>query len=316
MLRFLDSELTPHDMAASPSVSHGSVVEVERDGRLVPLFPVLSSVTSDRVKWDGVTLHSFRDIPACAIPEHVHPTHTLSLLTSPSARVEWTTGGRTRRALNRSGNIYLLPAGTRDRLGWDAPTSRIVMTLESRVITRAFEETAHCDVFELVERWTLQDQHLARLMLALHADLDDGSPAGRLYGESISLAVAVYLARRYGVPNQKTHEHRGGLPGHRLRLVVEYVRARLDRDISLTDLAGVAGMSPHYFADLFRKTTGQTPYHFVLTERVERAKRLLRNPKLTAIDVAVLVGFADASHFTKVFRRIVGATPGQYRAGL
>jgi AraC family transcriptional regulator len=190
------------------------------------------------------------------------------------------------------------------------------MTLESRIITSAFEDTAHRDNFELVERWTLHDQHLTRLMFALHADLDDGSPAGRLYGESLSLAVAVYLARRYGVPNQKTREHRGRLPGHRLRLVVEYVRAHLDRDIPLADLAGVAGMSPHYFADLFRKSTGQTPHQFVLRERVERAKRLLRNPKLTALDIAVLVGFGDASHFTKVFRRVVGATPSQYRADL
>ena len=303
-------------MGTSHGAASGSVVEVERDGRLVPLFPVISSVTSDRVRWDGVTLHSFHDIPPCEIPEHVHPTHTLSLLTSPSANVEWTTGGRTRRALNRSGTLYLLPAGTRDRLGWDAPTSRIVMTLESRVITKAFEETAHCDSFELVEHWTLQDQHLTRLMLALHADLDDGSPAGRLYGESLSLALAVYLARRYGVPNHKTSEHRGGLPGHRLRLVIEYVRAHLDHDIPLADLASVAGMSPHYFTELFRKSTGQTPHQFVLAERVERAKRLLRNPKLTAIDVAILVGFADASHFTKVFRRTVGVTPSRYRANL
>jgi hypothetical protein len=96
-------------MGTSHGASSGSVVEVERGGRLVPLFPVLSSVTTDRVKWDGVTLHSFQDIPACEIPEHVHPTHTLSLLTSPQANVEWTTGGRTRRALNGAGNLRNTP---------------------------------------------------------------------------------------------------------------------------------------------------------------------------------------------------------------
>jgi AraC family transcriptional regulator len=303
-------------MGTNHGASPGSVVEVERRGRLVPLFPVLSSVTSDRVKWDGVTLHSFQDIPPCEIAEHVHPTHTLSLLTSSGANVEWTTGGRTRRALNGAGSLYLLPAGTRDRLGWDAPTSRIVVTLESRIITKAFEETAHRNTFELVEHWTLRDEHLARLILALHADLADGSPAGRLYGESLSLALAVYLARRYGVPNHKTWGHRGGLPGHRLRLVIDYVRAHVDRDIPLADLANLAGMSPHYFTELFRKTTGQTPHQFVLAERIDRAKRLLRNPTLTALDVAVLVGFADASHFTKVFSRIVGVTPSRYRADL
>jgi AraC family transcriptional regulator len=293
-----------------------SVVEVVRDGRLVPLFPVLSTASSERVQWEGVRLNAFHDIPACEIPDHVHPTHTISLLTSPSATVEWTTGGRTRRATNTAGHIYLLPAGTHDRLAWDAPTSRVVVTLEPQVIAKAFEETAHRDDFELTERWTLHDRHLTALMLAMHADVEDGAPAGRLYGETLSLAMAVYLARRYGVPGQKIRRHRGGLPGHRLRLVLEYVRAHLARDLRLADLAAVAGMSPHYFTALFRQSTGQTPHHYVLAERIARAKRLLRNPTLTTLEIALAVGFADASHFTKVFRRVVGETPTRYRADL
>jgi AraC family transcriptional regulator len=303
-------------MASSSGVPSGAVVEVERNGRLVPLFPVVSSTSSDRINWEGVTLNAFKNIPACEIPEHVHLTHTLSLLTSPSTTVEWTTGGRTRRALNRSGNLYLLPAGTRDRLGWNTPTDRVVMTLESAAIARAFEETAHRPAFELVERWTMHDDHLARLMLALQADLDDGSPAGRLYGESISLAIAVYLARRYGVPGHEPRRHRLGMPDHRLRLVLEYVRANLNRDIRLADLAAVAGMSPHYFATLFRQSTGRSPHAYVLASRVERAKQLLRNSRLTALDVALLVGFEDASHFSKVFKRVAGVTPSDFRRAL
>jgi AraC family transcriptional regulator len=303
-------------MAVSSGAAHGSAIEVERDGRLVPLFPVVSTLSSERVRWDGVTLNTFRNIPACEIPEHVHPFHTLSLLTSRVATVEWTTGGRTRRALNTQGNIYLLPAGTRDRLGWVGATSRIVITLDSRVITRAFEETAHRDAFELVDDWALHDQHLARLMLALHADVEDGSPAGRLYGESLSLALAVYVAGRYGVPSRTPRTHTGGLSGRRLRLVLDYIRDHLDRDVPLADLAAVAGMSPHYFVELFRASTGQTPHQFVLTQRIQRARHLLGNRSLSVLDVAILVGFNDASHFTKVFRRVIGATPTRYRADL
>ena len=303
-------------MSARSGSAHRSAVEVERNGRLVPLFPVVSTVSSERVQWDGVTLNTFGDIPPCEIPEHVHPFHTLSLLTSRFTHVEWTTGGRTRKAENTSGNIYLLPAGTSDRLGWDTPTSRIVITLESRIIARAFEETAHRTTVDLIEDWTLHDAQLARLMLALHADVEDGSPAGPLYGESLSLALAIYLARRYGVPNQHPRAYSGGLPGRRLRLVLDYIREHLDRDMTLADLAAVAGMSPHYFIELFRTTTGQTPHQFVLAQRVERARHLLANQSLSVLEVAVMVGFADASHFTKVFRRIIGATPTSYRAEL
>jgi AraC family transcriptional regulator len=188
--------------------------------------------------------------------------------------------------------------------------------LDSRLITRALDETAHRETFELIDDWTLHDEHLARLMVALHADLEDGSPAGRLYGESLSVALAVYLARRYGVPNQTPRPHRNGLPGHRLRLVLDYIHDHLDRDMPLADLASVAGMSTHYFVELFRASTGQTPHQFVLAQRMERARRLLGNRALSVLDIAVLVGFSDASHFTKVFRRIIGATPSGYRADL
>jgi AraC family transcriptional regulator len=75
-------------------------------------------------------------------------------------------------------------------------------------------------------------------------------------------------------------------------------------------------MSTHYFVELFRASTGQTPHQFVLAQRMERARRLLGNRALSVLDIAVLVGFSDASHFTKVFRRIIGATPSGYRADL
>jgi AraC family transcriptional regulator len=240
----------------------------------------------------------------------------VSLLTGGSTTLEWTTGGRTRHALNAPGDLYLLPAGTEDRIRWDQPTSRVILTIEPRVIANAFEETADRQGFEILQRWTFNDRHIASLILALRADLEDGSLAGRLYGESLGLAIAVYLARRYGVPTREPRHYESGLPGYRLRLVLDYIRTYLDQDLRLADLARLAGMSPHYFAQLFRQSTGQSPHQYVLGQRIERAKRLLRNPTLSALDIAVLLGFADASHFSKVFRRTVGATPSRYRADL
>jgi AraC family transcriptional regulator len=287
---------------------------VIRDGRIVSLLPVAPTLSSRRTRWEGLTLNVFRDIPACEVPEHVHPTHMVSLVTSGSTTLEWTTGGRTRRALNRPGHLYLLPAGTRDRIQWDRPTSRVILTLEPATIAKAFDETAHCSDIEILERWTFEDRHITALMQALRADLEDGSPAGRLYGETLGLAIAVYLARRYGIPIHTPKHYRRGLPGHRLRLVVDFIHGHLNQDLRLAELAALAGMSPHYFAQLFRQSTGQTPHRYVLLQRVERAKRLLRNGRLSALEIGLTLGFADASHFSKVFRRMVGVTPSAFRA--
>jgi AraC family transcriptional regulator len=181
------------------------------------------------------------------------------------------------------------------------------------LFTSALEQTAHLHDLDLETHWQLNDRHLASLILALQADMEDGWPAGRLFGESLGTAIAVYLARRYaGIRTGPLA--RGGLPGYRLRRVTDYIASNLDKDLSLPDLAGLSGASPHHFGELFRQSTGMSPHRYVLVRRIERAKDLLRNPMLNVLDVAVQTGFRDQSHFTKVFRRIAGMTPSQYRA--
>jgi AraC family transcriptional regulator len=181
------------------------------------------------------------------------------------------------------------------------------------LLTSALEQTAHLHDLDLETHWQLTDRHLVSLILALRADMEDGCPAGRLFGESLGTAIAVYLARRYAAIRTGPLA-KGGLPGHRLRRVIDYIASNLDKELSLSDLAGLSGASPHYFGDLFRQSTGMSPHRYVLVRRIERARELLRNPSLNVLDVALQTGFSDQSHFTKVFRRIVGMTPSQYRA--
>ena len=84
-----------------------------------------------------------------------------------------------------------------DRLKWKGPSNRIVVAMQPDFLAKAHEETAHRQDIELTAHWSLHDRHVASLMLALNADVEDGSPAGPVYGESLANALAVYLVRRY-----------------------------------------------------------------------------------------------------------------------
>src|SRR5262249_38858972 len=183
---------------AYPAPHSLAVVEVLRHGRPDSLIPETSIVPSHAARWDGLALESFPDLPPVAIPDHEHPTHFLGLLLGAAVETEWTTAGRTQRAVTPPGTIYLLPKGTRDRLAWRGRSNRILVTLEPRLVTGALEQTAHLDDLELQTHWQLEDRHLLSLILALRADLEDGCPAGALFGEWLGTAMAVYLARRYG----------------------------------------------------------------------------------------------------------------------
>jgi len=106
----------------------------------------------------------------------------------------------------------------------------------------------------------------------------------------------------------------GSLPSCRLRRVIEYVQQNLDKDLTLAELAGVVYMSPFHFARLFKCSMGVPPYRFVVRQRISRARICLAMEGQSIAQISRMVGFRTPSHFTTVFRRALGVTPGAYRA--
>jgi AraC family transcriptional regulator len=177
----------------------------------------------------------------------------------------------------------------------------------------ALDETSHENDIELVEHWNLTDRHIMAVMLAMTADLHDGSPAGRLYGESLANALAVYLLNRYTVRRYSPVTYKGGLTKYRLKRVLDHIGDDVAADLSLSRLAAIAGMSPHYFAELFRQSTGRAPHQYVLLQRIERAKQSLCDPGRSVIEAGLDAGFRNPSHFARVFRKFVGASPSRFQ---
>jgi AraC family transcriptional regulator len=90
-------------------------------------------------------------------------------------------------------------------------------------------------------------------------------------------------------------------------------KSPLDRDLSLKELSNLVQMSPHYFSKLFKQSTGKTPHQYVICCRIERAKYLIQQRKLSLAEIATQVGFVDQSHLHRHFSRLLGITPQTYR---
>jgi AraC family transcriptional regulator len=104
------------------------------------------------------------------------------------------------------------------------------------------------------------------------------------------------------------------LPLSRLRRVTDYIREHLDQHLTLAQLGAVVFMSPYHFARLFQHSTGLPPHRFVVRARIDHAATMLAMPDLSIARISQMVGFRTPSHFTTVFRRLMGVTPGAYRA--
>ena len=157
------------------------------------------------------------------------------------------------------------------------------------------------------------DSRLGALAAAVHAEMVADFPGGRLFLDSVEQAIAVALVNGHTVNHPLVQMYRGGLGAARLRRIKELVDANLEDDLGLDEMAQSVGLSTAHFARMFRKSTGETPHQFVLRQRVERAKGMLRAPDARVLDVAVACGFKTQQHFAQVFRDVCRVSPTQYR---
>jgi AraC family transcriptional regulator len=157
------------------------------------------------------------------------------------------------------------------------------------------------------------DPRLSALVGAVHVEKIAGFPGGRLFLDSVEQAIAVALVNRHAVRHRPVQISKGGLSSAHLRRVKELVHTKIAGDLGLDEMAQSVGLSTAHFARMFRKSTGETPHQFLLRERVERAKAMLRGRNMRILDVAVACGFKTQQHFAQVFRDVYGVRPTEYR---
>jgi len=290
-------------------------IRVRQGEACVPLAPGSPTLSSGRSGWEGAILELHSHGPHNA-EKHQHLSHFLCLHLSEPAPVIWRSAGKQEKGLVKPGSLILLSRGTEDAVIFPKAVRRILLNLEPGVFEWATPEHKTGRDVELVNHWGVEDRKVEYLLRALEADLEDGLPAGLLFGESLLCALAVHLERSYRVELLREAKVRNGLPKARLGRVLEFIESNLDREITLGALAETAGMSPHYFSVMFKHSTTFSPHQYVLRKRIELARRLLNDSRVTIFEASVRTGFSDQSHFTKIFRRIVGITPTAYRAAL
>lgn len=173
---------------------------------------------------------------------------------------------------------------------------------------REVEETHLRDVLRA------DDPAIHRAAMALANETVHGGPGSQLLIDSISCQLSVHILRRYADVLFRESSGTEGLTFRQERAVREYIREHLDQKITLDDLAGSVGLSRFHFGRRFRESIGFSPYDFVIRERVELAKTMLSRTDTDVLEVVNKCGFADQSHLTRVFKKRVGLTPGQFRA--
>jgi AraC family transcriptional regulator len=156
------------------------------------------------------------------------------------------------------------------------------------------------------------DTRVAALVQCIYEEILGGCSSGKLYGESLSLALMSYAWKRYASSHPQVRTMRSGLSTPKLRRVLDCILANLASDLSLNVLAELVDLSPRHLCRSFKRATGTSLYQYILKERIERSKALLRIGNTSVAEVALSVGFSSQSHFADAFRKHTGTTPGGF----
>ena len=188
------------------------------------------------------------------------------------------------------------------------PVQKICMLLEESASRHSRAELGLSRPGFVVDRGLY---HLVRSLAHLSTDI---KPIDQLYADGLSMAVVASVLARYSNHSESSRQYgRQGLRSWELQKIDDYVDGNMEETISLLNLASVVGLSRMHFASQFRHSTGIRPHEYVLRRRIFRAQQLLRRPTSNVLDTALTVGFETQSHFSTVFKRIIGETPARWR---
>ncbi|HEY6963687.1 MAG TPA: AraC family transcriptional regulator [Erythrobacter sp.] len=140
-----------------------------------------------------------------------------------------------------------------------------------------------------------------------------GGPAAQLKIDAAMIELASVLVRHHSTA-APSRTAKGGLAPAMVRRVVEYLAAHLAEQVTLAELAGLAGVSAPHFCRAFADSTGLSPHRYQIALRIEKAMQLLEDSKLPIADVGCAVGYDDPAYFSRLYAHQTGLSPRAWRA--
>ena len=216
-----------------------------------------------------------------------------------------------------AGLVSVLPSETPVRWSWDTRLSFAVMALEPEYLDKVARETFDLDPagVRLLTVEGQRDPLITSIAGNLMREAMNGDAGSRLFAESLAGTLAVHLLRNYSERPQTIETGRISSRPRAVTHAVDFIHDNYARELSLSDIAAAAHLSPFHLSRIFKKATGVTPHQYLLQVRVNSARALLTAGAgdRSLAEIAAAVGFADQSHLTRHFKRMLGVTPKQLR---
>jgi AraC family transcriptional regulator len=289
-------------------------IDLEQKNACAAILPRSPLVSSYYANWDGIRLDHHRQ-PAHETPDHYFQQHIIGISLSPVVtQAERVLGGRFQIEQIANGDITVIPAITHHKSRCQSGGEFLLLGLEPTFFNRVALELLDLPTIEIVPYFHTPDPLIQQIGLALKSELESEGMGSRVYVQSLATTLCIHLLRNYCTVHPTIPQFPQGLSRFKLQQAITYIQENLDQDLSLMEIAEVVGISMYHFSRLFKQSTGFAPHQYVMNCRIEQATRLLIQTEGSIDQIYQQVGFQNQSHFTSVFRKLMGTTPKAYRA--
>lgn len=262
----------------------------------------------------GITVsHCIEPPDAIKVPASCH--HFLIVMLSHGTRQVTRFNGQEHEGEFQIGEFVLHPASVPGFYSWESTDEALLFAIEPSFLNKVAIKTeclnpSRVEVRDIVKSYC---PHLEKIAYSFLAEMQTGGFRGQLYTDYLANLMAIDLLRHQCVFQPRIREYTGGLSASQTKQAVDYIQAHLDEELGLETIADLAGLSQAHFSRKFKISMGVTPHKYVMQQRVEMAKRLLRQTDIALADVATDCGFTHQSHMGRLFKENLGMTPKQYR---
>ncbi|KST69232.1 helix-turn-helix transcriptional regulator [Mastigocoleus testarum] len=282
-------------------------------GEITPMTCRQPIISSSNTNWEGIILEQHH-LPPSESPELCLQQHSISIMLGSEYQIDWRlAGGKLHSTKMRRGEIGLTPRDIPTQARWYQDVEFLLISLDSNVFKQLEDNKVDSEDIEIIPQRGFPDAQIFHLGMALKAELEGGCLAGKIYADSVAIALASHLIKNHCTSKQVISESEDNLSERQLRQIIDYIHDNLGSNLTLRELASLVEMNSYSFCRWFKHSMRITPHQYVIKSRIERAKFLLTHTQLSIVEIALDVGCSSQSNFTALFRKQVGNTPKYYR---
>lgn len=292
-------------------MSASNLVSIRQFIHQVPHTPTQNSQVAG---WQDIILlkHSLPpgeiDVPGLA-------ENLLFVSLLPKIQYENLNDKRPERKVLCKNDIEITPAGYSQHWRWLTPLAAANLFISSSLIAEISKDLVKGDP-ELVclsEHKAAAAPFLSAVATELLSELEAGSPCSKTYIDTLTHSLVMHLVMHHSTA--KVRESRGLLKPDNtyVTCAIDFIQSHLGEDLRLATIASACEVSINHLCAVFKQSIGRSVHQFVIQQRLERAKILLKNSQKSLAEIAQETGFSNQAHFTTSFRKTCGSTPSQYR---